>query len=358
MIRASITILLAATLLNGCAVSRAVGTSFQSSQSSSKTKKEAKRLFKQKCAKCHGQDGAGNNYGRIIGATNLTDPEWQTIGEHPRIGQVILEQASSLREAIPVVLHHHERFNGGGYPHGLRGTEIPLGARIVAVADAYHAMVHDRPYSSALAHEAALDELRANAGTQFDPDVVDVPWRRRLEKGYADEQRRLIGDTALVTPPETPPPGGTVFLCAVDGDGMMVSFIQSNYSGWMLGFGSGVVVPGTGVALHARGCAFTLEEGHPNVIAPRKRPFHTLAPAFLTREGRAVGPFGIMGGPMQPQGHVQLVVNQLDYGMNPQAALDAPRLQWISGNDVEVELGVGVAAAGCGRRPGRAAHRL
>lgn len=106
--------------------------------------------------------------------TTLTDPEWQTIGEHPRIGQVILEQASSLREAIPVVLHHHERFNGGGYPHGLRGTEIPLGARIVAVADAYHAMVHDRPYSSALAHDAALAELRANAGTQFDPDVVDV----------------------------------------------------------------------------------------------------------------------------------------------------------------------------------------
>jgi hypothetical protein len=106
--------------------------------------------------------------------TTLTDPEWQAIGEHPRIGQVILEQASGLREAIPVVLHHHERFNGGGYPHGLRGSEIPLGARIVAVADAYHAMVHDRPYSSALAHEAALAELRANAGTQFDPMVVDV----------------------------------------------------------------------------------------------------------------------------------------------------------------------------------------
>jgi diguanylate cyclase (GGDEF)-like protein len=104
----------------------------------------------------------------------LSDAEWQAIGEHPRIGQVILEQASSLREAIPVVLHHHERFNGGGYPHGLKGSEIPLGARIVAVADAYHAMVHDRPYSEALSHEQALDELRRNAGTQFDPAVVDV----------------------------------------------------------------------------------------------------------------------------------------------------------------------------------------
>ncbi len=106
--------------------------------------------------------------------SSLTDGEWQTIGQHPRIGQVILEQASSLREAIPVVLHHHERFNGGGYPHGLRGNEIPIGARIVAVADAYHAMIHDRPYSSAVAHAEALRELRENAGTQFDPAVVEV----------------------------------------------------------------------------------------------------------------------------------------------------------------------------------------
>jgi diguanylate cyclase (GGDEF)-like protein len=106
--------------------------------------------------------------------TSLSDGEWQAIGEHPRIGQVILEQASGLREAIPVVLHHHERFNGGGYPHGLKGNEIPMGARIVSVADAYHAMVHDRPYKEALTHEQALDELRKNAGTQFDPDVVNV----------------------------------------------------------------------------------------------------------------------------------------------------------------------------------------
>jgi diguanylate cyclase (GGDEF)-like protein len=104
----------------------------------------------------------------------LSDGEWQAIGEHPRIGEVILEQASNLREAIPVVLHHHERFNGGGYPYGLRGSEIPLGARIVAVADAYHAMIHERPYKEARNHEQALEELRQNAGTQFDPQVVGV----------------------------------------------------------------------------------------------------------------------------------------------------------------------------------------
>ncbi|HYM53646.1 MAG TPA: diguanylate cyclase [Candidatus Dormibacteraeota bacterium] len=106
--------------------------------------------------------------------SSLSAGEWQAIGEHPRIGQLILEQASSLREAIPVVLHHHERFNGGGYPHGLRGNEIPLGARIVAVADAYHAMIHNRPYKTARTHAQALSELRENAGTQFDPEVVNI----------------------------------------------------------------------------------------------------------------------------------------------------------------------------------------
>ncbi len=104
--------------------------------------------------------------------SSLAPGEWQTVGEHPRIGQMILEHASSLREAIPIVLHHHERYNGGGYPYGLRGAEIPVGARIVAVADAYHAMVHERPYKEALTHDEALAELERNAGTQFDPAVV------------------------------------------------------------------------------------------------------------------------------------------------------------------------------------------
>ncbi len=102
----------------------------------------------------------------------LTSAEWRTVVQHPRIGQVILEQAAALKDAVPIILHHHERYAGHGYPYGLRGNEIPLGARIVAVADAYDAMIHDRPYKRAITHEQAIAELRRHAGTQFDPEIV------------------------------------------------------------------------------------------------------------------------------------------------------------------------------------------
>ena len=87
---------------------------------------------------------------------------------------MILEQATTLRDAVPIILHHHERFAGEGYPYGLRGQEIPLGARIVAVADAYDAMIQDRPYKKKITHEAAIDELQRHAGTQFDPELVEL----------------------------------------------------------------------------------------------------------------------------------------------------------------------------------------
>ncbi|MCE5249225.1 gamma-glutamyltransferase family protein [bacterium] len=130
--------------------------------------------------------------------------------------------------------------------------------------------------------------------------------------------------------------GGTVYLAAADARGMMVSFIQSNY----MGFGSGIVVPGTGIALQNRGSCFTLEKGHPNRVAGKKRPYHTIIPAFVTRNGQPLMSFGVMGGHMQPQGHVQMMLRIFEYGQNPQAASDAPRWQVFSGLDVGFEPGI------------------
>jgi gamma-glutamyltranspeptidase/glutathione hydrolase len=114
---------------------------------------------------------------------------------------------------------------------------------------------------------------------------------------------------------------------------MMVSLIQSNYDT----FGSHVVVPGSGIALQNRAAGFSLDPSHPNCLEPGKRPFHTIIPGFLTHNGAPIGPFGVMGGHMQPQGHVQMVVNMLDYGLDPQASLDAPRWYWGEERWVQVE---------------------
>ena len=182
--------------------------------------------------------------------------------------------------------------------------------------------------------KSAFADAQRYIGDPEHLDGADALWKALLDKDYAAQRRAQIGDQAALHRHGDPLRGGTVYLCAADGDGMMVSMIQSNY----MGFGSGIVVPDTGIALHNRGNGFVLQPGHPNQIAPGKRPFHTIIPGFLTRDGQAVGPFGVMGGHMQPQGHLQMIVNTIDYGLNPQVSLDAPRWQWTAGVDVDLEL--------------------
>lgn len=155
-----------------------------------------------------------------------------------------------------------------------------------------------------------------------------------LDRGYLRERASLIDrDRAQNFGPGVPPSGGTVYVTAADAGGMMVSLIQSNY----MGFGSGVVVPGTGISLQNRGAGFTLEHDHPNEVAGAKRPFHTIIPGFMTRDGAPLATLGVMGGPIQPPGHVQTVVRMQDYGMNPQAALDAPRFKVNAGRSIDLE---------------------
>lgn len=154
-----------------------------------------------------------------------------------------------------------------------------------------------------------------------------------LSERYASERRALIKEEACVPEAGEPSESGTVYLCTADNEGNMVSFIQSNYKG----FGSGLVVPGTGIALNNRGHEFSMEPDHINVVEGGKRPFHTIMPGFLTKDDNPIGPFGVMGGYMQPQGHLQVITNAIDFGLNPQASLDAPRWKWLRKNTVEVE---------------------
>lgn len=166
-----------------------------------------------------------------------------------------------------------------------------------------------------------------------DPALVDVPTAALLEPGYAAARRALIGERAATPRPGDPARGGTVYLCVADEDGMMVSLIQSTY----MGFGSHVTIPELGFGLQNRAAGFSLDPDHPNAVGPGKRPFHTIIPGFLTRGGEPVGPFGVMGGHMQPQGHVQVVMSTVDDRLDPQAALGVPRWYWHAGRTVLVE---------------------
>lgn len=169
--------------------------------------------------------------------------------------------------------------------------------------------------------------------TVTDPEYMTFDPREFLRPEYGAARAREMADTARVWTDKLPPKSGTVYLCSADGEGNMVSFIQSNY----MGFGSGIVIDGTGIALQNRGADFSLDPGDVNRLTPGKRSYHTIIPGFLMKNGSPVGPFGVMGAYMQPQGHVQVISNFVDLHMNPQQALDAPRWQWMRDGRVTVE---------------------
>jgi gamma-glutamyltranspeptidase/glutathione hydrolase len=239
-------------------------------------------------------------------------PEWVTpisrdyrgctLHEIPPNGQGI---------AALIALGLLEHFDLGALPvDGVASQHLQIEAMKLAFADVYR-------------HVAEPAAMRLTPAQMLDGD-------------YLARRARLIDPArAQDFGPGHAPAGGTIYLTAADERGMMVSFIQSNY----MGFGSGVVVPGYGLSLQNRGHGFSLEPASPNLVAPGKRPFHTIIPAFLTRAGRPLMSFGVMGGDMQPQGHVQTLVRMLDHRQQPQAACDAPRWRFHAGT-VNTEAGM------------------
>lgn len=202
---------------------------------------------------------------------------------------------------------------------------LPMGEEKES-AETYHAMIESM--------KLALTDAKAHVA---DPAFMKASVERMLSEDYAAQRRSLIRpDSACDPEPGDPYCGDTIYLCTADAEGNMVSFIQSHYQS----FGSWVVEPETGVGLQNRGANFYLKEDHPNCLGPGKRAYHTIIPGFLSKDGEALGPFGVMGAFMQPQGQLQVLVNLLNYGMNPQQALDAPRWQWTGGRNVQVEQGV------------------
>ncbi|BCR36312.1 gamma-glutamyltransferase [Mariniplasma anaerobium] len=166
-----------------------------------------------------------------------------------------------------------------------------------------------------------------------DPEYMKISVDDMLSKSYAKQRYEKINENAQIPKCGDPKSSGTVYLATADKDGNMVSFIQSNY----MGFGSGLVVPHTGITLQNRGHNFSMDEKSVNYIGPNKKPYHTIIPGFIMKDKLPVGPFGVMGGFMQPQGHLQVISSMLDFNLDPQEALDRPRFQWIKENTIYVE---------------------
>ncbi len=218
-------------------------------------------------------------------------------------------------------------------------------AALIALGIVRHFDLAAWPVDSAASQHLQIEAMKLAFADVYrfvaEPRAMRLTPAQMLDPAYLASRAKLIDpQRAQDFGPGHAPQGGTIYLSTADASGMMVSFIQSNY----MGFGSGVVVPGYGVSLQNRGHGFTLDRSRENCVGPGKRPFQTIIPAFLTKDGRPVMSFGVMGGDMQPQGHLQTLVRMLDYGQNPQAACDAPRWRFWQGT-VNLEPGFNAEAA-------------
>jgi gamma-glutamyltranspeptidase/glutathione hydrolase len=221
---------------------------------------------------------------------------------------------------------------------GVEVLEIPPNGQGIAALQALAILECFEPAAptSALEWHRRIEAIKVafadRAAYVADPEHADVPIEALLDKDYARRRAGLIGDRAL----EGVAAGlesDTTYLCAADEHGNLVSFIQSLFTG----FGSGIGCGDTGIVLQSRGAGFVLDAGHPNCLAPNKRPFHTIIPGMLRRDGRPSMAFGLMGGDVQPQSHLNFVANLVDVGLNPQEAIDRPRFRFQGGRNVAIE---------------------
>ena len=226
--------------------------------------------------------------------------------------------------------------------YGHRLHEIPPNgqgiAALVALGILRHFDIEGMPVDGAESQHLQIEAMKLAFADVYahvaDPRGMRCSTEQMLDDGYLAERARLVDPRrAQRFGAGNPVRGGTIYLSAADESGMMVSFIQSNY----MGFGSGVVLPGWGLSMQNRGHGFVLDPKHPNCVAPGRKPFHTIVPAFLTKDGRPQMSFGIMGGNMQPQAHLQTLVRMLAHRQQPQAACDAPRWRFNEGLEINVE---------------------
>jgi len=284
----------------------------------------------------------------------------------PAMGQTLAEIAHTYGESfyrgrLARLIAEHARATGGLMTEDDLANHTPEWVEPLKLDVGDYSLYEIPPNSHAIAALIALGILRHTDVASLDPDsaesidiqaramaeairvvqseVADTAWMRTEPGALLDEHwfstkagEILSGTTGTRSGTHEGPEPDTVFMTAADASGMMVSLIQSNY----FDFGSGIVIPGTGISMHSRGALFSLEHGHPNEVAGGKRPFHTLCPGFVTHRGAPALTLGVIGGPLQPQGHVQMFLRVCIHGQNPQAACDAPR--WFVTNEGPVML--------------------